>query len=72
VEGGILAILSSIKRSLNPMNHFDNLKGYFSNSGESVFRSRQNELSSYDNRFYPYTPLDPCKPWYDRLRISIF
>jgi hypothetical protein len=66
----------NIKTTLNPWTWVAYIKNsIFDNStptAETLFKARQNELATFDNRFYPFTNNDPFKPWYHRLRISLF
>lgn len=70
----IVSTLSSVKdkatRVLNPFNWFGSERVVDGN--RRAFTHIQNDINNYDNRFYPFTTVDPFKPWYSRFRIGMF
>ena len=34
-------------------------------------REDKNDIVNCDSRFYPFTNVDPFKPWYYQMRVSI-
>lgn len=56
-------------RKLNPYNWF---LGSPSTTAEAAFLDRQSKINTYDDRFYPFTNINPYAPWWERLRMQIF
>jgi hypothetical protein len=57
---------------LNPYNWF---LGTPSTTAEASFLDRQSKINTYDDRFYPFTNINPYAPrvaGWDRLRVQIF
>ena len=67
---GIIAVLGSVKRALNPYQWWENMKS--NPSSEILFRSQQSELNTFNNRYYPFTADDPFKSWHERIRTKMF
>src|SRR5882757_5665469 len=70
---GPYKLYSSIKNTLNPFNWIA-AAGFSTELEEQNrnFLSRQFELTNaQDQRFYPFTNINPYKPWYTRIRILL-
>lgn len=70
----ITSFISNVKdsttKALNPFNWFNSESVV--EGKRRAFISTQTEANTYDNRFYPFTSVDPFKPWHQRLRIGLF
>jgi hypothetical protein len=62
-------IFRPLKR-LNPFNWF--LASSEAEAQFSRFMGKQNELITQDNRFYPFTQINPHASWFERFRIHYF
>lgn len=73
ISDSILSGLNSVKRGLNPLNWWGIIKSNFiSEANERAFRTQQSDMNTMNTQLYPFTYIDPYKPWYSRLRISLF
>lgn len=65
---GFVTAYTGIRNTLNPFNWFTAASEL--ERQNQLFMSRQASLTdAMDNRFYPFTEINPYRPWYTRLRI---
>ena len=66
----LINAIVKIKSSLNPLNWIigtTDLNSQFNN-----FIERQNNISTQDLRYYPFTEINPYAPWYSKIKSLIF
>jgi hypothetical protein len=76
-EGGIAkSIVTFITAGYSKLNPFNWFSAPYApgadKSAAAAFYQRQSELNTFDNRFYPFTNVNPHSPWYTRLKILMF
>jgi hypothetical protein len=71
VSKGIIDSTKYIGNGIKKLNPIYWLTGTTdANSELESLLERQHDVHTYDRRFYPFTPLNPCDSWFDKLRIS--
>lgn len=74
-EGGIaqsvVTFLTAGYSKLNPFNWFSTPSASSTRARMENFMSNQNELVTNDNRFYPFTNINPLAPWHQRLKMLV-
>jgi hypothetical protein len=68
VNNGILSSLLSFTNKLNPLNWFTSVSE--TNTAREIFMERQNQITSSDMRYYPFTEVNPYDSWFNKLRIK--
>lgn len=67
-SNGIITSFLTLTNKLNPINWFTNNTSI--NSIRENFIARQNNLNTFDNRYYPFTDVNPYDSWLTKMRIS--
>jgi len=67
---GFKSVISNTVKKLNPFNWF--LVSSEADVQFKRFMEKQSELVTQDNRFYPFTQINPNASWLDRMRIHYF
>jgi hypothetical protein len=68
VNNGIVSSLLSFTNKLNPLNWFTSVSE--TNTAREIFMERQNQITSSDLRYYPFTEVNPYDSWFNKLRIK--
>jgi len=68
VDKGILSSILSFTNKLNPLNWFASVSE--TNTAREIFMERQNQITSSDMRYYPFTEVNPYDSWFNKLRIK--
>lgn len=67
----IVTFLTAGFTKLNPFNWFSTPSASSTRARMENFMSNQNELVTNDNRFYPFTNINPLAPWHQRLKMLV-
>jgi hypothetical protein len=70
VTESVLSFFLSPIKKLNPYNWF--LASNEANAQFERFMEKQNEMITQNNRFYPFTEINPHASWWNRMRIYYF